>query len=722
MRTLTSGFRVPLGLLVALAVAQTVVPQGVATKDITYLVVAGCAVGLAGVGIWRNSPERRRGWLLLAAGVTLGFVADLVWTFEQLAFHLQSYPVPSDAVYLSSYVLTGLGIISMVRTQRSRAQLGSVLDLTIIATGCLVFVASALVLPILTDDSLTSFGKVVSSAYPIGDVLLLVTASQLWALPGVRSRSLVLFLVSLLATFIPDVLWSAVAVATGLTIPSPLNNFSWLMAYVLFAAAACDPSMRTLARTTPDPEGTITSRRRLALLAVGLLTPALALLVQESGSAPLGLPLIGIGAVLLSVLTLLRMGSLLGLVEAQAGQLTTLVNRDDLTGAPNRRSWDRTLAHACADSVSSSEPLSVALLDLDKFKSYNDRYGHHAGDVLLCEAVSQWTRVLGDRGTLARYGGEEFVIVFPAHDVDAAVDVMFELREVTPGSQTFSAGVTLWEPSTDPMLALKLADRGLYTAKHAGRDRIMAYPSVETSVWPTLPVPTIVVQPIVDLRTGEVMAYEALSRFAQRPPSATFQLANEGGYLDLLEGRVIVEALALPDRPDVPLHVNASAGALRSERFWAMLPDDLSGVVVEISEHYDDSELTLLLESVDRLRARGAGIATDDLGRGDHELLRLAAIRPDLIKVDRVLVEGCADDVGRQAALRSGLEFARALGGELYTEGARDVRDLEQLRALGIHYAQCFILGQPTTAWVPGQLELPFSTTVAGPATAFADV
>jgi diguanylate cyclase (GGDEF)-like protein len=705
-----SGLRIAVCLLLALAAAQILVPQGSHTKAFSYLAVAVLAVILAAVGVWRNSPERRRGWLLVVAGFGGWVTADIVWTVEQMGFHLQGYPVPSDALYLTSYLLVALGIVSMVRTQRTQPQLGGAIDVTIIATGCLVFVASALILPIALEESMTVFGKVVSAAYPLSDVLLLVTATQLWTTPNVRSRSLILLLMSLLAGFIPDVLWSAVAVATGLTVPSSVNDAAWLLGYVLLAVAACDPSMRQLARNHPDPAVILTSKRRLALLAVGLLTPALALLVQETGSARLGIPLIGIGAVLLSVLTLLRMGSLLSVIETQSGQLTTLVNRDELTGAPNRRSWDRTLAAACTASLASGDPLSLALLDLDQFKRYNDRYGHQAGDRLLCEAVSAWTKVLADRGTLGRYGGEEFVVLFPGRNADAALNVLFELRDVTPGGQTFSAGVTLWEPSTDPTLALQLADRGLYTAKHAGRDRIIVYPSVEAAVLPTLPAPLILVQPVVDLLTGTVVAFEALSRFAHQPASATFRLARDGRYLDLLEGRAIVEALALPGRPDVPLHVHASADALRSERFWAMLPDDLSGVVVEISESFDDCELGLLLEAVTRLRSRGAGVATNDLGRGNHQLLRLAAIRPDVVKADRELVEGCAHDVGRQAALRGGLEFARTLGGELYAEGARDVDDLERLRALGIRYAQSCLLGKPSPAWAPPRVELPFAS------------
>jgi diguanylate cyclase (GGDEF)-like protein len=707
MYVMPRGLRWGLGILTALAVVQIEIPLGPVATAISYSGIALSAVALAALALVRSRLEHPGGWRLIVAGFALWVAADICWYVEQLVFHVQYYPVPSDGLYLSSYLMVGAGIVVLIRTQRADDWLDGALDVMIIATGCLIFVASALVVPLLADDYLTTFGLVVTGAYPVVGVLMLVIASQLWV-PGARSWSFLLLMTALLLNFVPDVLWTAVAMASGRTVPSSVNDAAYLLSKVLLAAAVCHPSMRSMAAPLTQHASSWASRPRLGLLAVGLLTPAGVLAIGESGDAGVGVPVIGLAAVLLSVLTLARMGKLLGVIEHQSDQLSSLADRDDLTGAPNRRHWRRIYAAACADAAESGEPLTVALLDLDKFKNFNDSFGHQAGDMLLCDAVTEWTRVLGDRGTLGRYGGEEFVIALPGYDVDRALDILFELREVTPGSQTFSAGASRFEPSTDPMLAIQLADRGLYNAKHAGRDRIFAFPSPQTSTWPALPAPTMVVQPIVDLITGRVAAYEALARFDRRPPSAMFRLASDDGYGDLLEGRAIVEALALPDRPDLPLHVNASAGAMRSERFWALLPDDLSGVVVEISEHYDDSELSQLLKAVTRLRARGAGIATDDLGRGNHELLRLAAIRPDVVKVDRVLVEGCADDVGRQAALRGGLEFARTIGGELYTEGAVGIRDLHQLRAIGVRYAQCFALGRPEATWTSAYVELPF--------------
>ena len=403
------------------------------------------------------------------------------------------------------------------------------------------------------------------------------------------------------------------------------------------------------------------------------------------------------------------MASLLKVIQDQSVQLAALASSDSLTGAPNRRTWDHQLSAACRAAQDNGTPLSIALIDLDRFKRYNDAHGHQAGDLLLREAVANWTDVLGEGGLLARYGGEEFAVLLPGMTVTEAVTVMHAMRAVTPSGQTFSAGVAAWEPGSEPTMALAQADRSLYQAKRAGRDRIFAQAVDERSLPTDLIEPRIVVQPIVDLHDGTVVAYEALSRFGNLAPQGVFHLAAEDGWADILEARAISAALALPDRPEVPLHVNASAAAMRSSRFWHLIPADLAGIVVEISEQYDPADLTELCSAVAQLRSRGAQIATDDLGSGSYELLRLAAMRPDVVKIDRSLVDGCAGDVGRQAVIRGGLEFTRSLGSRLCAEGASDVHDLEQLRALGVRFAQCFLLAEPADPWGPPQIELPFA-------------
>jgi GGDEF domain-containing protein len=90
-------------------------------------------------------------------------------------------------------------------------------------------------------------------------------------------------------------------------------------------------------------------------------------------------------------------------------------------------------------------PLSVAILDLDHFKRFNDRYGHQAGDRLLKSATVVWSRMLRTTDLLCRYGGEEFSVLLPDATSDRAAEVLERLRQVTPQGQTFSAGLASWD-------------------------------------------------------------------------------------------------------------------------------------------------------------------------------------------------------------------------------------------------------------------------------------
>ena len=147
---------------------------------------------------------------------------------------------------------------------------------------------------------------------------------------------------------------------------------------------------------------------------------------------------------------------------------------------------------------------------------------------------------------------------------------------------------------------------------------------------------------------------------------------------------------------------------MRSQRFWHLIPADLDGIVVEISEQYDPAELAELCSAVAQLRARGAQIATDDLGSGSHELLRLAAMRPDVVKIDRSLVDGCADDVGRQAVIRGGLEFTRSLDSRLCAEGATRAYATSSSCAIS-EFAMPSASSSPSRAdaWGPAEIDAP---------------
>ncbi len=153
------------------------------------------------------------------------------------------------------------------------------------------------------------------------------------------------------------------------------------------------------------------------------------------------------------------------------GRLESLATTDPLTGAGNRRAWDAWLDDALASSARTGDPVCIAMLDLDHFKAFNDRFGHQRGDELLRVAADRWTGELRSGDRLARYGGEEFLVLLPRCDADDAVHVLDRMRALTPDGQTCSAGVVLWDGIERADGLLARVDEALYAAKTGGRNR-----------------------------------------------------------------------------------------------------------------------------------------------------------------------------------------------------------------------------------------------------------
>ena len=135
------------------------------------------------------------------------------------------------------------------------------------------------------------------------------------------------------------------------------------------------------------------------------------------------------------------------LSERQAveiSRLEGLARTNPLTGVPNRRVWEEELPRELDRARRMGTGLCLAMIDLDDFKSYNDRFGHQAGDQVLKEAAGAWRAEVRSTDLLARYGGEEFVLLVPACALDDAVRIVERLRTVTP-LVTCSVGLACWD-------------------------------------------------------------------------------------------------------------------------------------------------------------------------------------------------------------------------------------------------------------------------------------
>nr|WP_248306212.1 GGDEF domain-containing protein [Devosia oryzisoli] len=160
---------------------------------------------------------------------------------------------------------------------------------------------------------------------------------------------------------------------------------------------------------------------------------------------------------------------------------------DPLTKIANRKSLDEGLAEAIREAAETGAPLSLMLVDIDHFKTFNDTYGHQTGDqVLRLVAMTLKSNIKG-KDLAARYGGEEFVAVLPSTDMEGAVIVAENVRKAIQAKEllkrstneklgriTASFGVARFHPTDNAMSLIERADRCLYAAKHAGRNRVVS--------------------------------------------------------------------------------------------------------------------------------------------------------------------------------------------------------------------------------------------------------
>jgi EAL domain-containing protein (putative c-di-GMP-specific phosphodiesterase class I) len=222
----------------------------------------------------------------------------------------------------------------------------------------------------------------------------------------------------------------------------------------------------------------------------------------------------------------------------------------------------------------------------------------------------------------------------------------------------------------------------------------------------------MVVQPIVDIRTGVAHAYEALARFGQprqdSSPLHWFALADELGQRPELERACVRQALELLAQrpPGTSLSLNLSAPVLLEPATMAILEatgdslsDDLGGLIIEITEETLVQSDMELLRAIEPLRARGARLAVDDMGAGYSGLRQITTVLPSYLKLDRSLVSGIDSDADRAALVGALAGYSNQVGSLLVAEGVETEAELLAIRQLGVPLVQGFYFSRPGPPW-----------------------
>ncbi len=416
---------------------------------------------------------------------------------------------------------------------------------------------------------------------------------------------------------------------------------------------------------------------------------------------------------------------------------------DKLTGLPNRERFYETVRQAIADANGGlGRAFAVMFLDFDRFKLINDSHGHGVGDEFLERASARLARCLRSGDMLARMGGDEFAILAVGlnRDTDAvelAERLLQALREplqlsTIAISASASIGITFNSTGyAHPADMLRDADIAMYRAKSEGKARHALFDAhlhadLADRVWLEAELRlalqaqalSVAYQPLVDLRTGRIKGFEALSRWTHPVkgpvnPAAFIPIAEESGLITQLTDGVLRQAcaqlrawqLAFPCLDDLQMHVNVSARDVADPEFvmrirqalqsWDLAPRDL---VIELTENILMAQLSAAIVTLQALHDFGVGLSVDDFGSGYTSLRHLSVLPIDSLKIDMSFVKPLRAGTKEEAVVRAIVLLGSSLGKQVIAEGIETLAQLELLRDLGCEFGQGYYMSRPLPA------------------------
>ncbi len=689
-------------------------------------------------------PRARVAWMLVALGLVSNMAGNLIYGAYDLAGQ-QPFPSVADGFYLGFFPLLFLGLLTLP-TASKRQELFDWrvwTNVAIVILGGGMALIHFVLLP--TIDQLTSdaLATAISLAYPVGDIALLAALATIASRPPFAGdrRAIGFFIVAVGAWFFADLAF-AIASADGSYAPGNVSDLIWLAGDVAFLLAALG-HLAGLPRPNAQVPGPTLSIGRVGpyvMLGLGLVT-----LVSAAIDMRGEMVLLVVLMVALTVIVVVRQlidehqrrqveATLLAEQFAAAEAAARMARRDSLTDLPNRASLREVLAAEIAASRLTGRPLTLAFLDLNRFKDVNDNLGNAAGDALLVEVARRLEGSVRAGDTVARLGGDEFAIILPGVSMDSALPVVERAKAaiedpmplrgtalavgaafgLAPNPDTGAADADVLRPqAATAMYRAKRSHLGPTPYESSFEDLSHGMPDL-AELRRGIEGGALVLryQPIWQRVSGRTVGVEALVRWLHPTRgmvgAADFiPLATQTGLIGSLDRRVLdlacAQARAWRDEGlAVRTSINISRDSLQDPNFGervqaALRHHGLSGDAIEL-EVTEDGLLDRPAQAtrfVELMRDLGVRMAIDDFCTGFSSLARLRDLPVQSLKVDQGFVTNVLKVPADASIVMGVVSLGHNLGLEVVAEGVEDERTLAYLVSCGIDYAQGYFLGRP---------------------------
>jgi diguanylate cyclase (GGDEF)-like protein len=428
------------------------------------------------------------------------------------------------------------------------------------------------------------------------------------------------------------------------------------------------------------------------------------------------------------------------LAIARAGAATREALTDALTGLANRRVLLDRLQHELVRGDRGGEPVTVLFMDLDGFKLVNDSLGHSVGDQLLVAVAERLRGAIRDHDVCARLGGDEFAVLLvgtadPDKVARRIIEVVNRPFQIGEDEVFVSISVGIVAGRDEAEVLLGHADVAMYHAKRLGAGSYVRFaPSMQAELVSRLTVRTglrraierdefeLHYQPIFDLKSGKIAAFEGLVRWRHPdrglvPPLDFIPIAEQTGMIKDIGCWVLEhgcrQLAAWRRLAPIALSLNVSTRELQQGDYAEVVRDAIRGafppsaLILEITERQPLDEVPGVLETLRAVKALGVRVALDDFGTGYATLINLSRLPIDLLKIPRPFLDGIEDERHEhkpRGLLAGTIGLGRHLGITTIGEGIEHREQLDVLIALGCQLGQGYHLGRPLDAAASGQL------------------
>lgn len=707
-----------------------------------------------------NKKSIKRGdkfWLFILVGCGSYLLSQLLWDIHEIFLGIQ------NPVFIESAFLWGLSIASYIAAiayKISKKKKGYWTKLFILDSLTVMCIAVAItwlycirphfihLLQMSTHESILYL------VYPTSNLVCLFFSMYLYLSlhsNDPEKRPLYMICLSYVVMFIVNTLYSHLSIV-GRYQSGSLIDPLWAF-YLFMLAMAAAEYLATKEATVPvtDEAGLLHSEQHTFIVFVPIASVILLFslmlftddrFVWFCSAASIVLITIKHALVILHNKQLIsKLGHLNETLESKVAERTqelySMAFYDQLTGLPNRIMLENSLKAAISDANKNRSGLALLFLDLDRFKTINDSFGHAYGDMILKEVANRLKKRVGSNDIICRQGGDEFAIVFqdsrnPLKTISVVQDILQQIAkpmEILGQSlhTTCSIGIAVYNPNNEDYGTLmKHADLALYQAKEKGKNTYRFYTEelnhlilkkleLENELAKAIENKEFVLyyQPQINSSNGKVIGAEALVRWIHPklgsiPPSDFIPVAEETGLIKELGFWVLKTACSHAKDWhrqgffQLKVGVNISPKQIQQENFVQQVKEVLNEtglpsrfLDLEITESASFQNEDDIIAKLNQLKQIGVQISIDDFGTGYSSLSYLNKLPVDTLKIAQQFVRYIKTDSANKAIITAIIAVAQSLNMNIIAEGVEEMYQYSFLKSQNCIEMQGYMFSKP---------------------------